>query len=91
MIQNLSPLAPDQPCPFPSPSCTQDEESEGEADPLPQLEVVMCHSMVALEEQVKMFVPNPSAARVILATNMAESSVTLPDVSYVRVRVERKR
>jgi HrpA-like RNA helicase len=41
--------------------------------------------MVALEEQVKMFVPNPSAARVILATNMAESSVTLPDVSYVIV------
>lgn len=48
-----------------------------------RLEVLICHSMISLEEQVKAFTPNEHCGRVIIATNMAESSVTLPDVKYV--------
>jgi HrpA-like RNA helicase len=41
------------------------------------------HSTVTFEEQLKVFKPAPPKHRkVILATNIAESSITVPDVKY---------
>eukprot|EP00662_Eupelagonemidae_sp_cell21_P056359 gene56359-24429_t len=45
---------------------------------------VMCHSSLMLEEQQKLFSPAPAGTRkIIIATNIAETSVTIPDVVYV--------
>lgn len=46
--------------------------------------VMALHSMVSREEQDAAFdEAPPDACKVILATNIAESSITLPDVHYV--------
>eukprot|EP01062_Namystynia_karyoxenos_P078516 TRINITY_DN809_c0_g1_i2.p1 TRINITY_DN809_c0_g1~~TRINITY_DN809_c0_g1_i2.p1 ORF type:complete len:1791 (+),score=482.24 TRINITY_DN809_c0_g1_i2:97-5373(+) len=46
--------------------------------------IVCCHSALILEEQKKLFSPPPTGKRkIIIATNIAETSVTLPDVVYV--------
>ena len=37
--------------------------------------------MYGLEDLLKAFTTSPKIGRVILATNMAESSITLPDVT----------
>ncbi|XP_064600454.1 ATP-dependent RNA helicase TDRD9-like isoform X1 [Liolophura sinensis] len=42
------------------------------------------HSSITIEEQVKVFEPAPKHHRkVILSTNIAESSITVPDIKYV--------
>ncbi|XP_076014599.1 ATP-dependent RNA helicase TDRD9 [Genypterus blacodes] len=49
-----------------------------------RLQVYPLHSSVALEEQNGVFqVPVPGYRKVILSTNIAESSVTVPNVKYV--------
>ncbi|CAM9202969.1 unnamed protein product, partial [Lampetra planeri] len=49
-----------------------------------RLQVYPLHSTVTLEEQHGVFLsPVPGYRKVILSTNIAESSVTVPDVKYV--------
>ncbi|XP_031439020.1 ATP-dependent RNA helicase TDRD9 [Clupea harengus] len=49
-----------------------------------RLQVYPLHSTVTLEEQNEVFlVPVPGYRKIILSTNIAESSVTVPDVKYV--------
>ncbi|GJE86121.1 ATP-dependent RNA helicase [Phanerochaete sordida] len=49
-----------------------------------QYEIHCLHSTVPLQEQQKIFDPAaPGVRRIILATNIAETSVTIPDVVYV--------
>uniref|UniRef100_A0A3P9J325 RNA helicase n=1 Tax=Oryzias latipes TaxID=8090 RepID=A0A3P9J325_ORYLA len=49
-----------------------------------RLQVFPLHSSVTLEEQNNVFLtPIPGCRKVILSTNIAESSVTVPDVKYV--------
>ncbi|KAM6912257.1 ATP-dependent RNA helicase TDRD9 [Xenentodon cancila] len=49
-----------------------------------RLQVYPLHSTMTLEEQNSVFFsPVPGYRKVILSTNIAESSVTLPDVKYV--------
>ena len=49
-----------------------------------KLDVIMLHSSIPEKEHKKVLKPpKPSMKRVILSTNIAESSITLPDVSYV--------
>ncbi|XP_072532828.1 ATP-dependent RNA helicase TDRD9 [Salminus brasiliensis] len=49
-----------------------------------RLQVYPLHSTVTLEEQNGVFlVPVPGYRKLILSTNIAESSVTVPDVKYV--------
>lgn len=55
-------------------------ETDGESS---KLEILVCHSQISLEDQSKALEPNKETARVILATNMAESSITFPLVTYI--------
>uniref|UniRef100_A0A8C5AC25 RNA helicase n=1 Tax=Gadus morhua TaxID=8049 RepID=A0A8C5AC25_GADMO len=49
-----------------------------------RLQVYPLHSTVTMEEQNGVFlVPVPGYRKIILSTNIAESSVTVPDVKYV--------
>ncbi|XP_076841783.1 ATP-dependent RNA helicase TDRD9 [Brachyhypopomus gauderio] len=49
-----------------------------------RLQIYPLHSTVTLEEQNGIFlVPVPGYRKIILSTNIAESSVTVPDVKYV--------
>ncbi|XP_004584571.2 ATP-dependent RNA helicase TDRD9 isoform X1 [Ochotona princeps] len=49
-----------------------------------RLQVYPLHSSVTLEEQNNVFLsPVPGYRKVILSTNIAESSITVPDVKYV--------
>ncbi|CAO2587500.1 ATP-dependent RNA helicase TDRD9 [Lemmus lemmus] len=49
-----------------------------------RLQVYPLHSTVTLEEQNNVFLsPVPGYRKIILSTNIAESSVTVPDVKYV--------
>ncbi|XP_013363353.1 PREDICTED: putative ATP-dependent RNA helicase TDRD9 isoform X3 [Chinchilla lanigera] len=49
-----------------------------------RLQVYPLHSSVTLEEQNNIFLsPVPGYRKIILSTNIAESSVTVPDVKYV--------
>lgn len=47
------------------------------------LEIIRLHSSLNQEEQNKAFADHLSKRKVILATNIAESSITIPDVKYV--------
>ncbi|XP_071415481.1 ATP-dependent RNA helicase TDRD9 [Pithys albifrons albifrons] len=54
------------------------------SDKFKRWQVYPLHSCVTLEEQNKIFMaPVPGYRKIILATNIAESSVTVPDVKYV--------
>lgn len=45
--------------------------------------VVILHSLITHEEQVRALRgPTPGKRMIILATNIAESSITVPDVKY---------
>ncbi|KAM6461278.1 ATP-dependent RNA helicase TDRD9 isoform 1-T1 [Liasis olivaceus] len=49
-----------------------------------RLQVYPLHSIVTLEEQNNIFLaPVPGYRKILLSTNIAESSVTVPDVKYV--------
>uniref|UniRef100_A0A8C9K803 ATP-dependent RNA helicase TDRD9 n=1 Tax=Panthera tigris altaica TaxID=74533 RepID=A0A8C9K803_PANTA len=49
-----------------------------------RLQVYPLHSSVTLEEQNNVFLsPVPGYRKIILSTNIAESSITVPDVKYV--------
>ncbi|KAH8288798.1 hypothetical protein KR054_009748 [Drosophila jambulina] len=49
-----------------------------------KISTVRCYSLMTAEAQRDVFEPPPSGYRkVILTTNIAESSITVPDVSYV--------
>jgi hypothetical protein len=51
---------------------------------LTRYQLVCIHSQIPMEEQERAFLPtHPSEIKVIVATNSAESSVTLPDVDIV--------
>lgn len=46
-------------------------------------DVVVLHSSITSEEQQKVFIlPPEGQRRIILATNIAESSITVPDIKY---------
>ena len=46
--------------------------------------ILPLHSTITLEEQRKIFEPaKPGERKIVLATNIAESSITLPDIEYV--------
>jgi HrpA-like RNA helicase len=48
------------------------------------IEIHILHSMITTEEQQTIFLPAPEGKRkIMLATNIAESSITIPDVSVV--------
>ncbi|XP_043272288.1 probable ATP-dependent RNA helicase spindle-E [Venturia canescens] len=47
-------------------------------------DVVILHSFITSDEQQNIFNPPPAGQRrIILATNIAESSITIPDIKYV--------
>lgn len=49
-----------------------------------KLMIVPLHSSITLEEQCQVFaIPKDGIRKVILATNIAESSITVPDIKYV--------
>ncbi|XP_044735251.1 probable ATP-dependent RNA helicase spindle-E [Chrysoperla carnea] len=49
-----------------------------------QYEIIPLHSTITTEEQRKVFIPPREGIRkVILSTNIAESSITVPDIKYV--------
>ncbi|KAH0480682.1 MAG: hypothetical protein KVP17_005077 [Porospora cf. gigantea B] len=52
--------------------------------PLKLLDVLPLHSQLSVEEQNRVFCcPDPDTRRVILATNIAETSITIPGIKYV--------
>ena len=53
-------------------------------DPSAKFVILPLHSSINVEEQKKVFIPvSRTERKVILATNIAESSITVPDVHYV--------
>lgn len=53
-------------------------------DDFDKLDIIMLHSSIPENEHKKVLKPPKNLAkRVVLSTNIAESSITLPDVSYV--------
>lgn len=48
------------------------------------LEIIPLHSCIAYHDQMKVFEPaRPGRRKVILATNIAESSITVPDAGFI--------
>ncbi|XP_062854362.1 probable ATP-dependent RNA helicase DHX37 [Trichomycterus rosablanca] len=60
------------------------EDTEEKADPSIPLYVLPLYSLLAPEKQAKVFRPPPAGARLcVVATNVAETSLTIPGVKYV--------
>ncbi|XP_076125585.1 putative ATP-dependent RNA helicase DHX37 [Alosa pseudoharengus] len=60
------------------------EDGEEKADPSIPLYVLPLYSLLAPEQQAKVFRPPPAGTRLcVVATNVAETSVTIPGVRYV--------
>uniref|UniRef100_A0A0G4FQI3 Uncharacterized protein n=1 Tax=Chromera velia CCMP2878 TaxID=1169474 RepID=A0A0G4FQI3_9ALVE len=53
------------------------------SDVIPELEVFALHSTVADADQERAIAALPQKCKVILATNIAESSITIPDVHWI--------
>lgn len=48
------------------------------------LEIIPLHSCISAQDQIKVFLPSkPGCRKVILATNIAESSITVKDVGFI--------
>uniref|UniRef100_A0A8C1Y7H2 Activating signal cointegrator 1 complex subunit 3 n=1 Tax=Cyprinus carpio TaxID=7962 RepID=A0A8C1Y7H2_CYPCA len=61
-----------------------DSDHEEKADPSIPLYVLPLYSLLAPELQAKVFHPPPAGARLcVIATNVAETSLTIPGVKYV--------
>ncbi|XP_047448704.1 probable ATP-dependent RNA helicase DHX37 [Mugil cephalus] len=59
-------------------------DSEEKADPSIPLYVLPLYSLLAPEQQAKVFRPPPPGARLcVVATNVAETSLTIPGIKYV--------
>ncbi|EDW66733.1 probable ATP-dependent RNA helicase spindle-E [Drosophila virilis] len=55
-----------------------------EENPTMIITIVRCHSLMSPDSQEEVFQPPlPGHRKIILTTNIAESSITVPDVSYV--------
>ncbi|XP_075146643.1 tudor domain containing 9 protein spindle E [Haematobia irritans] len=64
--------------------CKKLEEINETDDNTMKLSPIRLHSLISPDEQIKIFHQAPLGYRkVILATNIAESSITVPDVKYV--------
>ncbi len=50
-----------------------------------RLKIIPLHAEISIENQCSMVLspPNPGERKVIISTNIAESSITVPDVKYV--------
>ncbi|XP_076859580.1 putative ATP-dependent RNA helicase DHX37 [Brachyhypopomus gauderio] len=60
------------------------EEMEEKADPSNPLYVLPLYSLLSPEQQAKVFRPPPPGARLcVVATNVAETSLTIPGIKYV--------
>lgn len=44
--------------------------------------IFILHSLISTEEQQSIFQPVEDARKIILSTNIAESSITVPDVEF---------
>ncbi|XP_016356454.1 putative ATP-dependent RNA helicase DHX37 [Sinocyclocheilus anshuiensis] len=61
-----------------------DSDHEEKADPSIPLYVLPLYSLLAPEQQAKVFSPPPTGARLcVVATNVAETSLTIPGIKYV--------
>ncbi|XP_020499535.2 probable ATP-dependent RNA helicase DHX37 [Labrus bergylta] len=59
-------------------------DKEEKADPSIPLYVLPLYSLLAPEQQAKVFRPPPAGARLcVVATNVAETSLTIPGIKYV--------
>ncbi|KAA0714412.1 putative ATP-dependent RNA helicase DHX37 [Triplophysa tibetana] len=61
-----------------------DNDAEEKSDPSIPLYVLPLYSLLAPEQQAKVFRPPPAGARLcVVATNVAETSLTIPGIKYV--------
>jgi HrpA-like RNA helicase len=66
------------------PGAPEIKHAEWRLRDLPTLHVVPLHGQLTPKEQQRAFAPPPRGARkVVLATNVAETSLTIPDIVYV--------
>jgi ATP-dependent RNA helicase DHX57 len=57
---------------------------EAEGNRARTLDLIPLHSSLGDEDQAKAFLePRPGMRKVIISTNIAESSITIPDIFYV--------
>ncbi|CAL8345517.1 unnamed protein product [Lota lota] len=60
------------------------EDPDEKADPSIPLYVLPLYSLLAPEQQAKVFRPSPAGTRLcVVATNVAETSLTIPGIKYV--------
>ncbi|XP_073724216.1 probable ATP-dependent RNA helicase DHX37 [Misgurnus anguillicaudatus] len=61
-----------------------DSDNEEKSDPSIPLYVLPLYSLLAPEQQAKVFRPPPAGSRLcVVATNVAETSLTIPGIKYV--------
>jgi len=62
-----------------------DVQTQNHDDKLPKrVRILPLYSMLSVEEQAKVFAPVPDDERlIVIATNIAETSITIPGISYV--------